>query len=110
MKYLNDSGEIHEVESNKSGEFPHVSSQPARIPSPRSMLSCDKRLQPSGLQENVFCKSTVDTQVTTNNLSRNSSIYDTKCIPMPTFARRSPTTSSFVLVDIPQSSMVGQQR
>ena len=34
-------------------------SQPARIPSPRSMLSCDIRLQPEtwnppGLQENVF--------------------------------------------------------
>ena len=39
--------------------FSHVPSQPARIPSPRSVLSCDKRLQPetwnlSGLQENVF--------------------------------------------------------
>ena len=31
-------------------------------------------------------------------------------IPMPTFARRPPTMSSFVPVDIPQSSVVGQQR
>ena len=31
-------------------------------------------------------------------------------IPMPTFARRPMTISSFALVDIPQSSMVGQQR
>ena len=31
-------------------------------------------------------------------------------IPMPTFAGRPPTMSSFLLVDIPQSSMVGQQR
>ena len=59
MNYLNDSGEFHEVESNKSGQFSHVPSQPARISSPRSMLGCDKRLQletwnPSGLQENVF--------------------------------------------------------
>ena len=31
-------------------------------------------------------------------------------IPMPTFARRPTTMNSLVLVDIPQSSMVGQQR
>ena len=31
-------------------------------------------------------------------------------IPMPTFARRPPTMSSFIPVDIPQSSIVGQQR
>ena len=47
------------MESNCSGQFSHVPSQPARIPSPRSMLTCDKRLQPetwhpSELQENVF--------------------------------------------------------
>ena len=47
MNYLNDSGEFHEVESNYCGNiFTHVPSQPARISSPRSMLSCDKRLQP----------------------------------------------------------------
>ena len=39
MNYLNDSGEFHEVESNYSGHFSHVPSQPARIPSPRSMLN-----------------------------------------------------------------------
>ena len=47
------------MESNFSGNFSHVPSQPAGIPSPRSMLSCDKRLPPDtwnplGLQENVF--------------------------------------------------------
>ena len=31
-------------------------------------------------------------------------------IPMPTFARMPPTTSSLIPVDIPQSSVVGQQR
>ena len=31
-------------------------------------------------------------------------------IPMPTFARRPPTVSSFTPEDIPQSSMVEQQR
>ena len=59
INYLNASGEFQEVESNYSGKFSHVPSQPARISSPRSMLSCDKRLQPetwnlSGPQENVF--------------------------------------------------------
>ena len=37
-----------------------------------------------------------------------SKIKDT--IPMPTFARRPSTMSSLLLVDIPQNSMVGQQR
>ena len=44
MNSLSDSREFHEVESNYSGTFSHVPSQPARIPSPRSMLSCDKTL------------------------------------------------------------------
>ena len=59
MNHLNVSGESHEVDSNDSGNFSHVPSQPTRIPSLRSLLSCDKCLQPelwnpSGLQENVF--------------------------------------------------------
>ena len=58
MHYLNDFGKFQEVESNDSGQISHVSSQPARIQSPRSMVSCDKRLPPdtwnrSGSQENV---------------------------------------------------------
>ena len=31
-------------------------------------------------------------------------------IPMPTFVRRTSTTSSLLLVEIPQNSLVGQQR
>ena len=59
MHCVNDSGEFQEVESNESAKFSHVPSQPAEIPSPRSMQSCDKRLPPdtcnlSELQENVF--------------------------------------------------------
>ena len=47
------------MESNYSGRLSYVSSQPAMIPSSRSMLSRDKRLplgtwNTSGLQENVF--------------------------------------------------------
>ena len=71
VNYLSGSGEFQEVESNYSGNFSRVSSQPARIPSPRSTLSCDKRLppdtwNPSGLQENVFAnpRSTLETSQT----------------------------------------------
>ena len=59
MNSMNDSGDFQDVESNKSGRLSHVSSQPAMIPSSRSLLSRDKRLpfdtcNQSGLQENVF--------------------------------------------------------
>ena len=59
MNDLNDTGEFQEVESNYGGKFSHVPSQPARIPSPRSTPSGDKRLpletwNTSGLLENVF--------------------------------------------------------
>ena len=64
---MNDSGEFQEVESNHSGRVSYVSSQPAVIPSSRSMLSRDKRLpldtwNTSGQQENLFGNqfSTVD--------------------------------------------------
>ena len=59
MNSMNDSGDFQDVESNYSGRLSHVSSQPAMIPSSRTMLSRDKRLpldtgNQSGLQENVF--------------------------------------------------------
>ena len=55
---MNDSGEFQEVESNYSGRWSYVPSQPATLPSSRSMLSRDKRLPldtwiTSGLQENA---------------------------------------------------------
>ena len=59
LNFVNDSGEFPEVESNQSGRLSYVPSQPAAIPSSRSMLSRDKRLpldtqNTSGLQENAF--------------------------------------------------------
>ena len=59
MNSTNDSGEIQEVESNHSGRLSYDSSQPAMIPSCRSMRSRDRRLpldtwNTSGLQGNVF--------------------------------------------------------
>ena len=61
MNSMNEPGEFQEVESNHSGRLSSVPSQPAAIPSSRSMLSRDKRLpldtwNSSGLQENVFGK------------------------------------------------------
>ena len=56
---MNDSRDCQDVESDYSGRLSHVSSQPAMIPSSRSLLSRDKRLpldtrNTSGVQENVF--------------------------------------------------------
>ena len=54
-----DSGEFQEVESNHRRRLSYVPSQPAAIPSSRSVLRRDKRLpfdtwNTSGSQENVF--------------------------------------------------------
>ena len=59
MNSMNDSGDFQDVESNYCGRLSHISSQPAMIPSSRSLLSRDKRLpldtwNQSGLQESVF--------------------------------------------------------
>ena len=41
---MSDSGEFQDIESNFSGKNSHVPSQPAVVPSPRSMLSRDRRM------------------------------------------------------------------
>ena len=103
------------------------------------MLSCDKRLplvtwNPSGARENVFAnpRSTLESSqipyqgshsfmtpnaagevpvhISTGALVAREEERIGGTIPMPTFASRSSTLSSFMPVDIPQSSMVGQQR
>ena len=137
---MNDSGDFQEVESNHSGRLSYVPSQPAAIPSSRSMLSRDKRWpldtwNTFGLQENIF-----GSQISTILSSRNhyqrihhsmtlgdtgsvpvhigtitpvarDEVLNRGTIPMPTFARRPPSTmSSLFPVDIHQNSMVGQQR
>ena len=103
------------------------------------MLSCDKRLPPEawnshGLQENVFAnpRSTFGSShmlyqgihpfMTPSAAGKAPALISTGAlvareeermggtIPTPTCARRPPTMSSFILVYILQSSMVGQQR
>ena len=71
MNSMNRSGDFQYVESNCGGRLSHVSSQPAMIPSSRSMLSRDKRLpldtwNQYGLQENAF-----GNQFSTFDSSRN---------------------------------------
>ena len=131
MISVNDSGEFQEVESNHSGRLSCVPSQPAAIPSSRSVLSRDKRLplvtwNTSGQQENVF-----GTQFSATDPSRNhnerihqwttpretgsvpvhigtgiSFARDEErnrgTIPIPTIARRSSTMSSTIPVELPQ--------
>ena len=128
MNSMNDSGDSHDVESNSSGRLSHVSSQPAMIPSSRSLLSRDKRLpldawNQSGLQENVFGHqfSTFDPpkdhpqRIQSDNAERNREAVpeagNTKTsqtsedrlnhgtIPMPTFATKPWTTSSTMPVE-----------
>ena len=125
--------------NQQEGCVSHVSSQPAMIPSPRSMLSRDKRLpldtwNQSGVQENVFGNqsSTFDSprdhpqRIQPDDVQRNrEAVHEagrTKTIhrsedrlnhgtiPMPTFATRRLTTSSTMPVELPQNYMIGQQR
>ena len=139
MNHLNDSGEFQEEGSNYSGTFSHVPSQPAGIPSPRSMLSCDNRLaldtwNLSGSQENVCgnphsmfksaqtlyqgilhsttpsATGAVPVHVCTEALVARGEDQIGSTIPMPTFAGRLSTMSSFLPVDMPQNAKVGQQR
>ena len=128
MNSMNDSGEFQEVESNHSGMLSSVASQPAVVPSPRSMLSRDKRLpldtwKTSGLQENVFgnqcstfdsprnpsqeihsCTTPRETESVQQAIGTRTSFtredkQNQGAIPMPTFARRLSTTSSLILVE-----------
>ena len=139
MNSMNDSENFQDVESNYSGRLSYVTSQPAAIPSSRSMLSRDKRLpldtwNQSGLQEDVFGSqfSTSDSprdhpqRIQSDYVQRNGeavpeagrtkTIHTSEdrqnlgTIPMPTFATKPLTTSSTMLVELQQNCMVGQQR
>ena len=120
MNSMNDSGEFQEVESNHSGRLSYFPSQPAAIPSSRSMLSRDKRLpldtwNMSGLQEKRFlvinflhsvtpgAAGSVPVQIGTGTPVARDEDLKRGTIPMPTFARRPSTISSLFPVDIPHS-------
>ena len=135
---MNDSGEYQDMESNCSGQLSHVPSQRAVIPSPRSMLSRDTRLprdtwnlsEPqgnvSGNPRPMFDSSETSYQGILHSTTPSATgavpvqgsagtlvargeerIGSTTTMPM---SERRPSTLNFLLVDVPQSSMVGQQR
>ena len=128
MNCLSGSGEFQEVEWNYNETFSHVPSQPAGVLSPRSVLSCDKRLpldtwNLSGSRENVFGNPHSMFGSSRTPLSRNSSLYDTKCCMCGsnaclcrdtcckrTYAGRPSTMNSFLPVEISQKFVAGQQR
>ena len=136
---MSDYREFQEIESNHSGIISHVPSQQAVIPSPRSMLSRDERLpldtwnlsEPLG---NVFgsprsmfessqalyqgilhstnpsATGAITVQVSTGRpVARGEErIVNTTLMPMT--ARRPSTMNSFFSAEVPQNSMVAQQR
>ena len=139
MNYMKDSRKFQEVESNQSGRLSHVSSQPAMMPSSRSMPSRDKHLpldtwNTSRPQENVFgdqfstfdsprdhpqgihpCapqreRGSVPQATGSGTLFARDDKQNRDTIPMLTFAGRPSTVSSLTPVGFPQNSMVGQQR
>ena len=139
MNSMNDSGDFQDVESNFCGRLSHVPSQPAMIPSSRSLPSRDKRLpldtwNQSGVQENVSGNqfSTFDSprdyrqRIQSEDVQRNreavpeaertKTVHTSEdrqnqgTIPTPKFATKPLTTSSTIPVELPQNCMVGQQR
>ena len=108
---------------NYGGKLSHVPSQPSGIPSPRSMLNCDRRLpldtwNPSGQQDYVFANprsvfessqnpsqgildtttpsatGAVPVHVCTGTLVARSEEQTGSTIPMPTFAGKPSTMNS----------------
>ena len=126
------------MESNYSGRLSYVSSQPAMIPSSRSMLGRDKRLplmeyiwntgkrffgnqfstfdsprdHPQGIHSGASQRErgSVPQATGTGTLFTRDDKQNRGTIPMPTFAGRPPTMSSLIPVNFPQNSMVEQQR
>ena len=134
MNYMNDSREMHEIESIWSGKLHHVSSQLAVVPSPQSMLSRDQSLRSdtwnlSGTQGNVFGhpRTVIDSSqtlyagilhfmnqiATGGNTVQNSTRRPVakgeeqigRPVPMPIFAAKPSTMNSF----LPAISMAGPQ-
>ena len=139
VSFVNDSAEFQDVQSICSGKLSHVHSQPAVVPSPRSMLSRDQSLRPdtwnlSGTQGNVFgsARAVIDSSQTPyrgilhslnqratggNPVQKSTGRPVAKgeeqigsTKPMPSFSRRPSTMNSFFPAEVPQNSMADQQR
>ena len=131
---MNDSGEFQDMESNY-----RIPSQPAVVPSPRSVLSRDRSMPPdtwnlSGTQGNVFGnpRAVIGSSQTLyhgilhlvnqsatggNTVQKRTGRPVAKgeerkgsTTPMPMIARSPSSMNSFLPVEIPQNSMVVQQK
>ena len=76
---MSDSGELQDNDSKYSGIFSHVPRQPAVVPSPRPMLSGDRSMEFVWDTGKRFWQSTFCVRFVTDILSRNSSLYESKC-------------------------------
>ena len=137
--YMIDSKEFQDFESNCSGKSSHVPSQPAVVPSPRSMLSRDRSMPRdtwnlSGAQGNVFgnprsmfdssqtpypgiLHSTnpsvtggIPVQISTGRPVARSEEQFGSTTTMPMSAGRPSTMIFFLPAEVPQNSLAGQQR
>ena len=136
---MNGSGEFQDIESNYSGDCSHVPSQPAVVPSPRSMLSRDKHMpldtwnlsethgnglgnprlmfdSAQTLYQGVLRSTTssaagaIPVQVITGRPVARGEERIGSTTPMPMSAGKPSTMNSFLLAKIPQNSMALQQR
>ena len=84
MIYMNDSKKFQDTESICCGKLSHVPSQPAVVPSSRSMLSREQSLRSDTWKVvwdtgKRFWQSTRSDRFITDTLSRNSSLFESKC-------------------------------
>ena len=139
VKCMNDSGAFQDIESNYSGDCCHVPSQPAVVPSPRSMLSSDRHMpfdtwnlsethgnvlgnprlmfdSAQTLYQGALRSTTpsstgaIPVQVITGRPVARGEERIGSTTPMPMSAGRPSTMNSFLPAEIPQNSMAVQQR
>ena len=138
MNCMSDSEEFQDLGSNYSGNFPRVPSQPAVVPSPRSMLSRDRSMPfdewnlteaqgnffgnprsmfdssqtPQGivLSTNPSATSSIPMQASTGRLVARREERIERTTPVPISARRPSTINSFLPAEVPKNSMAEQER
>ena len=111
MNYVNASVKLHEVESNYYGKISHVPKSTSKD-SKSAFYAKLRQTRHQGTHPFVAPNAAGEAPalISAGTPVAREDERTVSTIPMPTFARKPPTMSSFILVDIPQSSMVGQQR
>ena len=136
---MSDSREFQDIESNYTGKFSHVLSQPAVVPSPRSMLSRDRSMpldtwnlartpgnvfgNPRSMfgssqtlhqgiphSTNPSATGAIPVQRSAGKLVARGEERIGSTTPMPMSAGRLSTMNSFLPAELPQNSMAVQQR